>query len=547
MRQKNCLSVMGRERESGMLKPPLDITSRFDRGGRPSVREMLADLVFSPADGTIRFRESRLIMQRAAVNFRLRKEVINALGPAEARIFLMRLGFQSGRDDARFVRTSWPNLDTGDAFTAGTRLHMFGGVVQVETVHNDFDFRKKRFSGEFLWHDSVEASDPRLQTPHSVDPVCWTQVGYASGYASEFFDTLIVYKELSCSAQGHKACRVIGKPADLWGHDDPDVVVFRERIAPITASVRARAPHDAPATHRHSAVLAQVQRQLDTAASHDLPLLFSGPCGSGRLAAANYLHDIARAEGQGPIHISAATLSPDALVQVMEPRPRPSRKGAAPPVFILDRIEALLPATQDRLIALLRSPQASLMPRLIAFSSMTPGQLRQDDRLQDALSYRLLVNPIAFSAFSERRSEIPEIATDILAVLANRLGQAAPILTDTAQSYLGAHHWPGNLHELESVLLSCLLAHPAEPEITATMLRNHHSPRTIQGPNGSKDPRFLAWLLDTMQGGGVSLPDIEAQIYTAALSQADGNLAGAARLIGLTRAQLAYRIKQVDD
>ena len=86
-------------------------------------------------------------MQRAAVGVELRRELIRLLGPQEARVFLMRLGFLSGQADARFVRTSWPNLDIGDAFTAGTRLHTFSGVVRVETVYNDFDFRKKRFAG----------------------------------------------------------------------------------------------------------------------------------------------------------------------------------------------------------------------------------------------------------------------------------------------------------------------------------------------------------------------------------------------------------------
>ena len=36
----------------------------------------------------------------------------------------------------------------------------------------------------------------------TTEPVCWTQLGYASGYASEFFDTLIVYKEVECAAAG---------------------------------------------------------------------------------------------------------------------------------------------------------------------------------------------------------------------------------------------------------------------------------------------------------------------------------------------------------
>ncbi len=49
-----------------------------------------------------------------------------------------------------------------------------------------------------------------------------------------------------------------------------------------------------------------------------------------------------------------------------------------------------------------------------------------------------------------------------------------------------------------------------------------------------------------MSGEGVDLPEVEAQIYAAALAQADGNLSAAARLVGLTRAQFAYRIRPAD-
>src|SRR6185369_65939 len=185
------------------MKTPFGPSMLLDRGGQPTVRDLLSRLVFNPTDGTIRLNGGRVVMQRAAVGVELRRELIRLLGPQEARVFLIRLGFLSGQADARFVRTSWPSLDIGDAFTAGTRLHTFSGVVRVETVYNDFDFRKKRFSAEFLWHESAEAAEFRRTRP-AVEPVCWTQLGYACGYASEFFDTLIIYKEVECAGQGHQ-------------------------------------------------------------------------------------------------------------------------------------------------------------------------------------------------------------------------------------------------------------------------------------------------------------------------------------------------------
>ncbi len=214
------------------MRAPSERSKLLDLGGKPTVRELLSSLVFNPVDGTIRLNGERVMMQRAAVGSALRRELIDILGPHETRIFLIRLGFMSGRADARFIRTRWPSLDIGDAFTAGTRLHTFSGTVRVETIYNEFDFRKKRFAGEFLWHDSVEAEEFCRQHRRTTEPVCWTQLGYASGYASEFFDTLIVSQEIQCSANGHDHCRVVGRPAEVWGRETPRSFCFRSALQP---------------------------------------------------------------------------------------------------------------------------------------------------------------------------------------------------------------------------------------------------------------------------------------------------------------------------
>lgn len=130
------------------------------------------------------------------------------------------------------MRENWPTLSIGDAFTAGTRLHTLTGTVRVETVHNDFDFKRGRFSGEFIWHNSVEAEHIASKGLRTTEPCCWTLVGYASGYASSFFGKPIFYKEVTCIAQGKPHCRVVGKPLEDWKPDDPAVIRFRDRVLP---------------------------------------------------------------------------------------------------------------------------------------------------------------------------------------------------------------------------------------------------------------------------------------------------------------------------
>ena len=303
------------------MKTPFEPSRLLDRGGKPTVRELLSRLVFNPTDGTIRLNGDRIVMQRAAVGVELRRELIRLLGPQEARIFLMRLGFLSGQADARFVRTSWPSLDIGDAFTAGTRLHTFSGVVRVETVYNDFDFRKKRFAGEFLWHDSVEAAEFRRLQRKSTEPVCWTQLGYASGYASEFFDTLIVYKEVACSRPGASAIVAWWESRPMaGGRGDPEVILFRERIATPQEDGPAEPLRKVAARTAEGAlseldrlILAPVREELDRLAPMALPVMIMGSPGTGRSRAAHYLHRASGTSGTEPRHVFGSAGRPRLL------------------------------------------------------------------------------------------------------------------------------------------------------------------------------------------------------------------------------------------
>jgi len=129
------------------LQVSSDEEALLDRGGRPTLRELLRLLVFSPSSGSIRLNKERLILQRASQTSNLRDQLVERYGRDDAFVMLTRLGFCSGAEDADFVRKSWPGLDPGDVFTAGTRLHMLCGCVRLKTVHNDFDFRKGKFSG----------------------------------------------------------------------------------------------------------------------------------------------------------------------------------------------------------------------------------------------------------------------------------------------------------------------------------------------------------------------------------------------------------------
>jgi hypothetical protein len=498
------------------VKPLIESAALLDRGGRPTVRELLGSLVFDPGDGTIRLKGERLLMQRAKVGALLRRELLRLLGPEEARVFLIRLGFRSGQADARFVRASWPGLDAGDAFTAGTRLHTFTGTVRVETVHNDFDLRRGRFSGEFLWHDSAEAAEalrlPGLSPTPTSGPVCWMQVGFASGYASEFFGTLIVYKEVQCCAEGHRTCRVVGKSASGWGQGDPEVALYRERVAPAAPDA---SPRPAP-KGLDDLILAPVRERLERLGPTDLPVLVAGEAGTGRRRAVEHLQGETAAR-----HLAGAELGEEGLALLA------GRGKSARGTCILDDVQAVPPSLQPRLAAAIEGRQG---PRLFALGEGSSASLHAS--LRPELWFALAPGLVAMPSLAER-SDRAALGRTLLSMTAERLDRSA-LLDREAERWVAAAPWRGNLPEMRAVLTASLLR--AAGTIGADLLIEEAA-RLALPPAQRSD-----WVTAALDGGGLSLGELEGELYDAALARTGGNMAAAARLLGLTRAQLAYRV-----
>ena len=97
---------------------------------------------------------------------------------------------------------------------------------------------------------------------------------------------------------------------------------------------------------------------------------------------------------------------------------------------------------------------------------------------------------------------------------------------------LVAYHWPGNVRELENVIERSLVM-ASGPDLDADDIKLENAPR----PRAQGDSHFLP--------EGMSLDQYEQDIIKEALRRADGNKSQAARLLGLTRNALRYRLTQM--
>lgn len=522
------------------LRGSRDSAALLDRGGRPTLRELLSGLEFDAATGALRLNGERVTLQLAEADRILRRELVRLLGEDEARVFLLRRGFRMGLNDAAFVSRSWPMLDRGDAFTAGTRLHQFSGVVRVETMHNDFDFARGRFSAEFLWHNSIEAEagdePPRL----SDRPVCWQQLGYASGYASHFFGSLVVYKETECAAQGHRCCRVVGRLATGWGDDDPDVMLFRSRIMPPAPSGRPRTAAVRP-EQAEALVLGPILGRLERAARLPLPCLIAGTGSCGQDEAARHLIRLA-GQPDGITRLHSRSAGTEALRTALAPSPRPGRKET-PPILLIEEIEALPPEAQATLAQALAEGDALTRPRLVATAGRNLAELAAGAILS-SLWARLAPLAMELPALRDRCPDLAVLAGLRLERLARGLALDLPEVLPGAWDELARNPPGAGLDGLDALLTALLVAamdgQPISDAMVAAELArvSPAAPQRIAAePAGNLD----AMIAQALARGDFSLQAHEARIRAMAIERTGGNLSAAARLLGISRAQLAYR------
>jgi len=183
---------------------------------------------FSPDDGSIWLSESRMLLLHAASLGGLREEMMNSVGKEFTRRMFTRMGFASGTRDAELARKIRGNLTIEEAFATGPQMHMLEGGVQVIPVLGHMDVDKGEFHGEFIWRNSWEAAAHVNSFGPQQDAVCWSLIGYASGYTSAFMGRFILFKETKCIGCSDEECRIVGKPVEEW----PDAQDFTPYFEP---------------------------------------------------------------------------------------------------------------------------------------------------------------------------------------------------------------------------------------------------------------------------------------------------------------------------
>ena len=528
-----------------------------------------------------------MVLMHAASLGILRRELIHTMGWAAARRLMMRVGYASGERDAALAHQLRPGADAFAMFSVGPQLHMLQGAVQVTPETLELDVARGHFHGVFMWKQSWEVETHVRDFGPQSAPVCWTLLGYASGYTSAFMGRTVLYKEVACAACGHAQCRIEGRPL----HDWPDADTLASDYAPDvlrTGSVPAVAwppqvpledrpepPLDAlgPLMGRSHAFL-KATGLLRKAAATQVTVLLSGETGVGKERFARALHALSPRATKPFVAVNCAALPGNLVESELFGTEKGAYTGADTAragrferahggTLFLDELGELPLPAQAKLLRVLQDGQVERLGgtqprqvdvRLVAathvdlLDAVRAGRFRQD------LYYRLNVYPIRIPPLRERLDDIEAFAQHLLQRFATQHDKHISGFTDHALLALRGYDWPGNVRELENLIeRGVILADPGQP-VDTPHLFPEHQPATAT-PTHSLQPsgRLAACppavcneeLLQHLLQRPLDLQALEAQLIEAAVARHHGNLAAAARQLGLTRPQLSYRLGKI--
>jgi DNA-binding NtrC family response regulator len=344
-------------------------------------------------------------------------------------------------------------------------------------------------------------------------------------------ERLIAQHRLETTVDYYRSREAVGSGIDKIEGNSPAVVAMRERIG----------------------MLLEAERRLT---DDRLPtVLIRGETGTGKELVARALHFGSSRASRPFVELNCGALPP----QLVEAELFGYEKGAFTDArqrkiglvetaeggtLFLDEIAEADASTQVKLLKLLedrsyrrlgglREQRANV--RILAATHRPLDRMVEEGRFRADLYFRLRMVEVKVPALREREGDSLLLAQHFLRLHARRYARGAPLLEPEAQRLVQKHAWPGNVREL----------------------RNAMEQAVLLSRNDSIGPRELAFLATEAQPGdarmnsAVSVDDdlnlerAERRLVQQALERVAGNITQAARLLGVSRDTLRYRLERL--
>ena len=307
----------------------------------------------------------------------------------------------------------------------------------------------------------------------------------------------------------------------------------------------------------NSKAMQQVFRDISLVAPTSANVLIIGETGTGKELTARAIHAKSPRLGKPFVAVNCAAIPADLFESELFGHERGAFTGASALLkgkfeladggtLFLDEVSEMPVALQAKLLRVLEekrfcrvgsSEEIHVDVRVIAASSKDLKEAAEQGEFRDALFHRLNVVPVVLPPLRDRKDDIPLLAQEML----KEISSGAKIFEQDALALLQSQEWKGNVRQLRNTVerISIFVPHHF---IDAGHIRALGT--CTETVTGGRSASFLRELLSTLAGKENLVEYLELELIRLALSECDGNVSQAARMIGLDRMALQRRIEK---
>jgi transcriptional regulator with GAF, ATPase, and Fis domain len=291
-------------------------------------------------------------------------------------------------------------------------------------------------------------------------------------------------------------------------------------------------------------------------------VLLRGETGTGKELVAHAIHINSPREGKPFVRVNCAALAPGVLESELFGHEKGAFTGAVarrPGRFeladggtlFLDECGDIPTDVQVKLLRVLQEREFERVGgqdtirvdvRVVSATHRDLEKQISDGKFREDLYYRLNVFPITLPPLRDRLEDLQKLVEHFVAKFNRVTGKTVRGFDPSAVAALGQYQWPGNVRELENVVERAIIV-ARGAEVTASDLDFGRRAMNLPLPTPSAGTPLSA-----LQGGAqpltARLHEQEKNEIVAAIDRNQGNIAGAARALGINRSTLYYRLRK---
>jgi Nif-specific regulatory protein len=319
-----------------------------------------------------------------------------------------------------------------------------------------------------------------------------------------------------------------------------------------------------------SAALREVLAKVEQVAPTISTILLRGETGTGKELVAHAIHINSPREEKPFVRVNCAALAPGVLESELFGHEKGSFTGAMERrrgrfeladggTLFLDEVGDLPMEVQIKLLRTLQEREIERVGgnetikvdvRVVSATNRNLEKMIEEGEFREDLYYRLNVFPINLPPLRDRLDDLPVLAHHFVSKFARQMGVAPAGVSADAMAKLREYNWPGNVRELENIIeRGMILARGAPLGTTHLDFGRRHMPPPNQSGSGpvvaaAAPAAVPAALADDGKSLAERLLDSERKEIVAAVEKSRGNIASAARTLGINRSTLYYRLRK---